>query len=58
MATIELEGDQIYIVVRDELIFLRESLIACMEEPAMIDHVTAVLSYYTKPSLNSGEDNE
>ena len=47
MTTVELDSDQVDVLVRNELISLRESLIACMEDPEMIGHVTAVLSYYS-----------
>jgi len=56
MITIELDDMQIETVVQQELTELLASLIDCMEDPVMIDHVAKVLKYYSVPAREDGDD--
>ena len=50
MITIELDGDQIDKVVREELAGLLETLAECGEDAPSLEHIAAVLSYYSVPT--------
>ena len=49
MTTIELTGDQIDVVVHTEMTYLMRVL----TDPALLEHVAAVLDYYSVPLLSN-----
>jgi len=58
MTTIELTGDQIDDVVRDELTYLLDTLHSSKDKDkiALMEHVAAVLDYYSVPPLGNTKD--
>ena len=50
---IELTGEQIDEVVREDLVDTLQILIECGEDHTMVEAVTKVISYYSVPSRES-----
>lgn len=46
---IELTGDQVEVIVREELIEARQYLLDVMEEPEYVEALSKVISYYSVP---------